>query len=156
MIEALATYLFFPLNRSYECFWLTNFTMTLLSCPLPFFEIGSLWQHSICFSYISNPQSLQILITVFSRLSSGMLLGMPDVSVVSTAILFPIRLFFLHLFLQFIVNIFYNHDITQEFLILCSNLIHAFCKSFNLFTESMYISIDDKFSFKIQDILNQF
>ena len=42
-----------------------------------------------------------------------------------------------YLFFQFMVNIFYNHYIALEFLILCHNLIHAFCTSFNLFTEFM-------------------
>ena len=44
--------------------------------------------------------------------------------------------------------------ITFQFLILCYNLVYALCKSFNLFTEFMEISIEHNFSFKIQDLLN--
>ena len=59
-----------------------------------------------------------------------------------------------YLGLQFSVNIFYYCYITLEFVILHHNLVHAFCKSFNFFTEFMQISINDNFSFKIYDVLN--
>ena len=71
---------FLSLNRASECFRLTNLTITLSSCPLLFLESGSLWQLSISFGSISTPESLQILITVFSRSSSGILFGISDIS----------------------------------------------------------------------------
>ena len=74
MSEALANYWFFlSLNRASKCFWLTNLSITLLSCPLLFLESGNLWQPSISFGSISSPESLQILATLSTRSSSGML-----------------------------------------------------------------------------------
>ena len=73
MIETLTTYPFFM--KKMECFQLTNLTITLLSCPLLFLESGR--DRS---SGISTPESLQLLITVFSRSLSEMLFGMRDIS----------------------------------------------------------------------------
>ena len=67
MIETLTTYPLFV--KKIEYFQLTNLTITLLSCPLLFLESG----RDRSSGSISTPESLQLLITVFSR-SSEMLL----------------------------------------------------------------------------------
>ena len=74
MIETLTTYPFFM--KKIECFQLTNLTITLLSCPLLFLESG----RDRSSGFISTPESLQLLITVFSRSLSEMLFGMRDIS----------------------------------------------------------------------------
>ena len=74
----------------------------------------------------------------------------------SSAILLPLCLIFFkvnYLVLQFAVNIFFYCYITLEFLILCHNLVHAFCKFFNFFTEFMQIKSKNKIK---SDCFNEF
>ena len=79
MLKLLPLINFLSFNRASECFRLTNLTIALLSCPLLFLESESLWQPWISFRFISTPESLPILITVFSRSLSGMLFGIHDI-----------------------------------------------------------------------------
>ena len=84
---------FLSLNKASAYFRLTNLTITLLSWPLLFLERRSRWQPSISLASTSIPDSLQMLITVFSKSSSQILFGMPDNSTLF-AILLPFRLNF--------------------------------------------------------------
>ena len=65
-------------NIASAYFQLRNLTITLLSWPLLFLERGSRWQPSISLAFTSIPDSLQILMPVFSKSSLQMLFGMPD------------------------------------------------------------------------------
>ena len=69
---------FLSFNKASAYFWLTNLPITLLLCPLLFLERGSRWQPSISLASTSVPDSLQMLITVFSKSSSQILFSMPD------------------------------------------------------------------------------
>ena len=71
---------FLSFNIAFAYFWLTNLTITFLLWPLLFHERGSRCQPSISLVFTSIPDSLQMLITVFSKSSSQMLLGMLDYS----------------------------------------------------------------------------
>ena len=58
-------------NKASGCFLLTNFTITLLVESLRYLETGKQWHPSMSFGSISKPESWQMSITTFSRLSSG-------------------------------------------------------------------------------------
>ena len=100
---------FLSFNKASAYFRLTNLTITLLSWPLLFLERGSRWQPSISLASTSIPDSLQMLITVFSKSSSQILFGMPDNSTL-----------FLRLYCSPFAWFF------SKFMILSSNLLFTF------------------------------
>ena len=130
------------LTRVSECFRLTNVAITLLSCPLLFLQSGSLWQSSISSGSISTPGSLRILITVFKILVRNVVWYAWYLHVVSAAILdppLPFRVIIFninYLFLQFMVNIFYNHYITLSFLF-SATIWFILSISLSIFSESL-------------------
>ena len=71
---------FLSFNRAFAFFRLKNLPITILSWLLLFLERGSRWHPSITLASTSISDSLQMLITVFSRSSSGMLFYMSDSS----------------------------------------------------------------------------
>ena len=71
--------IFFNRSTSSECFLLTNLTITRLVPPALFLLSGNRWQPSISMCPISIPASLQISITLSSRLFR-ISWGIPEIS----------------------------------------------------------------------------
>ena len=63
------------------CFLLMNFTITFLLESLLHLETGKRWYPSMSFGSISTSEPWQMSVTTFSRLSSGISLGIPDNSI---------------------------------------------------------------------------
>ena len=72
--------IFFNCGISSECFLFTNLTMTYLVSLVLFLLSDNQWQPSISMCPISIPTSLQILITLSSRLLSRISWGIPEIS----------------------------------------------------------------------------
>ena len=89
---------FLSFNKASAYFWLTNLIINLLSWPLLFLERWSRWQPSLSLASTSILDSLQMLITVFSKSSSQVLFGMPGNSTLFLRLYYsPFTWFFLNL-----------------------------------------------------------
>ena len=77
MPDVFTTNSFFVLQQCPSVLPIENLTITYLSWPLLVLERGSRLRPSISLTSTSIPQSLQMLTTVFSRLTSGKVCGIP-------------------------------------------------------------------------------
>ena len=137
-----------PQTPSCNCFWLGQKLMCpyfscIISCLL-FHERGSWWQPSISLAFTSIPDSLQILIMVFSKSSLQMLFGMPDNSTLFLQLYCSPFTWFFSKFIIFSCNLVFTFFVITSSLVsfLFSNEIWSIASvSLYIWSDSLWKSI---------------